>query len=490
VTLQWSDRRRAGILLHISSLPGPHAQGVIGPEASAFIDLLADHGFTVWQFLPLGPTHAHGSPYEALSSAAGNPDFIDLRNLVENGWLAHDRLEAQMGDVEAEAQLRSEAASAFHSAIEHDDGLRGAFQYFQAAHADWLDDYALFTALKESHGDKPWWQWPAALRDREPQALELAREEHSGRIRQTLFEQFIFDRQWQALKRHAEARGVRLFGDLPIYVAHDSADVWSARHYFTVNTSGLCDEVAGVPPDYFSETGQRWGNPLYRWEVLEAHGFKWWIDRVRTQMERMDLMRIDHFRGLEAYWAIPGERDDGRIGEWRPAPGEALLQAIRDVLGDLPIVAEDLGLITPEVHVLRRRFKLPGMNILQFAFGGNADNPYLPHNHLPASVTYTGTHDNDTTAGWYESAPEHVRKHLRSYSGSKEAMPWGVIRMALASVAELAVIPVQDILALGSEARFNTPSTLKGNWSWRMPAEAMQDPGWHKAAELNRLFGR
>jgi 4-alpha-glucanotransferase len=490
VSLAWSDRRRAGALLHITSLPGPQTTGVIGPEATAFIDLIAEAGFTVWQFLPLGPTHGHGSPYEALSSAAGNPDLIDLRQLVESGWLAEGRLATCIGNSESEAELRTEAATAFHDALASDEGLRSAFQYFQAAHAEWLDDFALFTAIKQARHDEPWWQWPAALRDREPHALEQAREQHAMRIRQVLFEQFIFDHQWQALKAHAEARGVRLFGDLPIYVAHDSADVWSARHYFTVNERGLCDEVAGVPPDYFSESGQRWGNPLYRWDVLEAHGFKWWIDRVRTQMERMHLMRIDHFRGLEAYWAIPGEREDGREGEWRPAPGAELLQAIRDELGELPVVAEDLGLITPEVHALRHRFGLPGMNILQFAFGGDAKNPYLPHNHELSSVTYTGTHDNDTTLGWYTSAPEHVRAHLHSYSGSDEAMPWLLIRMALESVAELAVIPVQDVLELGAEARFNTPSTLEDNWGWRMPAEAMHQEGWQHIAELNRLFGR
>jgi 4-alpha-glucanotransferase len=474
------------VLLHISSLPGPFRQGVLGAEALAFIDDLRSAGFSVWQFLPLGPTHGHGSPYESLSSFAGNPDFIDLRECVTHGWLR---------DADGSTDhcvLRREASQGFWQQADRDPALAAEVEDFRRAHAWWLDDFSLFSALKVVLGDQPWWAWPIPLRDRHPEALAQARREHAVLIRQCIFEQVLFEQQWKRLKAHAEEQDVLLFGDLPIYVAHDSADVWSQREYFTVNEEGLCDEVAGVPPDYFSETGQRWGNPLYLWDQMETEGFRWWVRRIRTRMERMHLLRIDHFRGLESFWAIPGESQDGMIGEWRQAPGDALLRTLRDSLGGLPLIAEDLGIITSEVTALRERFGLPGMKILQFAFDGNPDNPYLPAHHVPDSVVYTGTHDNDTTAGWFASISPETRAYTLGVLSAKEKdMPWAMNEAALASPAKLAVIPMQDLLGLGSEARMNLPGTLEGNWIWRLQAspQALQR-AWKEARTLNRRHQR
>ncbi|MDX8402753.1 MAG: 4-alpha-glucanotransferase [Mariprofundaceae bacterium] len=462
---EWLDVRRAGILLHLRSLPGPFAHGVLGEDALAFMDAMRTGGFTVWQFLPTGPTHAHGSPYEALSSFAGDPALLDPRDPLVQGWLEAD-------DLRHPAWLNKAADTFFLHAAKSRE-LAQAMDDWQEAQADWLDDWTLFAALKMAFGGRPWWQWPEPLRDRDPAALESARERLAGEIRRHAFAQWLFERHWQHLKHEAEARGILLFGDLPIYVAHDSADVWAHRELFTVNAIGLCEEVAGVPPDYFSPSGQRWGNPLYRWERHEAEGFAWWRARVRRHARMTHLMRIDHFRGLEACWAIPAESPDGVIGEWRKAPGDALLAALRkDLGGRLPFVAEDLGIITEDVVRLRESFGLPGMKILQFAFDGQPDNPYLPEHHEENSVVYTGTHDNDTTLGWWHSQDEatraRVRERLRLQDDS--SMPDALIEAALASPARLAVIPMQDLLALGSEARLNTPGTIEGNWQWRMQA--------------------
>ena len=486
----WIDRRRSAVLLHVTSLPGSFHKGVIGAEARQLIDTIRASGFSVWQFLPLGPTHDHGSPYEALSTFAGNPELVDLRDCVTRGWLDAAALSDAM-DATAHQHCRQLAAQQFWQQIDHDHALQQQLAAFEAEQRDWLDDFALFAALKQMHNNAAWWQWPTELREREPAALESVRQTHPDAIRQIVFEQFLFDQQWRALKTYANAQGVLLFGDLPIYVAHDSADVWSHRDYFTVNAKGLCDEVAGVPPDYFSQTGQRWGNPLYRWEVMQADQFRWWVARVRRQMMWMDMLRIDHFRALEAFWVIPGDRDDGIIGEWRKAPGAALLTALQQALGRLPLIAEDLGIITEEVTALRTAFHLPGMKILQFAFGGDADNPYLPENFGADAVVYTGTHDNDTTLGWFQSADAATRDHLLAYlRADPETMPWPLIECALASAALLAVIPMQDLLALGSEAKFNTPGTLDGNWSWRLDDLPTEHPCWPRARALNTRHQR
>ncbi|OIQ03375.1 MAG: 4-alpha-glucanotransferase [Zetaproteobacteria bacterium CG06_land_8_20_14_3_00_59_53] len=477
----WLDRRRAGVLLHITSLPGPQAVGTLGSEAHAFVDSICKGGFSVWQFLPLGPTHGHGSPYESLSTFAGNPDLIDLRACVAEGWLA---------DTAGDKPLLR-AGHGFWHAVARDDALAAEVQAFRLANASWLEDYALFTALKQRHNGGPWWQWDTPLARHEAAALSAVAAQCEAAIQQVVFEQFAFDRQWHALKQHAESRGIILFGDLPIYVAHDSVDVWANQSLFTVNEKGLCDDVAGVPPDYFAENGQRWGNPLYRWEAHEASEFDWWLMRIEAQMKRMHLLRIDHFRGLEAFWSIPGDREDGKIGEWIKAPGKQLLQALKDKLGRLPIAAEDLGLITPEVTALLDDFDLPGMKVLQFAFDGSQDNPYLPGNFDANSVIYTGTHDNDTTMGWYAGLGKDEIDRMAEHADlSGDAMPWPLIRVCIESDARLAMIPMQDLLSLGSEARLNTPGTLHGNWQWRMQRNVIQNSIWTKAHSLNLLSGR
>ncbi len=451
--------RRAGVLLHPTSLPGSCG---LGAAAFRFVDQLAAGGITVWQMLPLGSTHSDGSPYQCLSSHAGSPGLIDLDALRAQGWLA-----------------------------EHSTSLEGAWQCFvSAANANeladfasfvdeesiWLDDYALFVALREQQGKQAWFAWPQALREREPMAMLQAREQLHERLQQIRFEQFVFFRQWQALREYAAARGVLLFGDMPIYVAHDSAEVWAQPELFSVDAHGQAEAVAGVPPDYFSATGQRWGNPLYRWERHEADDFTWWKARFATHLKLFDLVRIDHFRGLEAYWSIPADCPTAMEGEWVKAPGDALLNALRESFGSLPVVAEDLGIITEEVTALRQKHGLPGMRILQFAFDGSADNPYLPHNHTPDSVVYTGTHDNDTTLGWWQGLDDDARDTVLEYlDGASEplpkSMPWRLICVALESVAQLAVIPLQDLLELGSDARMNTPGTTEGNWTWRYADE-------------------
>ncbi|MDQ6995049.1 MAG: 4-alpha-glucanotransferase, partial [Mariprofundaceae bacterium] len=380
------SQRQSGVLLHITSLPGPFNHGVVGEEACQFIERIQHAGYRVWQFLPLGPTHAHGSPYESLSSSAANPELIDLRQVAQQGWLSDTDVQRVIDGELLPCTARAKAALTFYQQLESDATLSRQLAEFQQGQAHWLDDYALFMALKIAHEGMPWWKWPVALRDRQTVAITAAKETLAGYIQQVIFEQFIFHQQWQHLKQHAEHCGVQLFGDLPIYVAHDSSDVWANRDYFTVNEVGLCDEVAGVPPDYFSETGQRWGNPLYVWDNLQASHFSWWIQRIEVQMQRMHMIRIDHFRGLESFWAIPAHRDDGIEGEWRKALGRELLQALHEHFGKLPLIAEDLGLITPEVTALRQDFDLPGMKILHFAFGGDANNPYLPHHHTQDMV--------------------------------------------------------------------------------------------------------
>jgi len=488
---QWIDRRSSAVLLHITSLPGPFHKGVLGIEAQQFIDSIAAGGFHVWQFLPLGPTHGHGSPYESLSTFAGNPELIDLRPCVDAAWLTQDTILKEV-TAEQHAIYRAQAAQSFWQDVQTNAELEEQVQTFQKQQAYWLDDFALFSALKSATNNAAWWQWDDALRQRDETALNSVRHKHQTRIQQVIFEQFLFAQQWQSLKTYAEDKGIQLFGDLPIYVAHDSADVWANPQFFTLNEHGECTEVAGVPPDYFSETGQRWGNPLYQWDVLQAYGFAWWVRRVSRQLELMHMLRIDHFRALEACWVIPADSDTGMIGEWRKVPGDALLQTLQDKLGKLPLIAEDLGIITNEVTALRKKFGLPGMKILQFAFGGDNTNPYLPENHEEDSVVYTGTHDNDTTMGWFESSEVHVQQHaLEVLNAQPEDMPWALIEAAYASPALLSVIPMQDLLELGTEAKFNTPGTLEGNWAWRLDkVPEINAACWRHSLALEQQYHR
>ena len=460
------NHRRAGVLLHPTSLPGAREQGNIGQDARRFVDFLQAAGISVWQMLPLGPTHADHSPYQCLSAHAGNTALICLHDLVDSGWLSTEAAHnAPLDDCLRQAKSSFDATAR--------PSQKGAFTRFKRTHAFWLDDYSLYQAIRQQQDNRSWYQWPEALRDWQ-QACSV-RDQYTESTEQVCFEQYLFFSQWSALHGYAHQHGVALFGDMPIYVAHDSADVWSNAGIFTIDASGTLETVAGVPPDYFSATGQRWGNPLYRWEVLDEQDYRWWVDRFKTQLELFDLMRLDHFRGFEKYWEVPAAADTAIDGRWVEGPGGKLFDRLRQVFGDLPLVAEDLGIITPEVDALRQAYGFPGMKILQFAFDGGEDNPYLPHNHERLSIVYTGTHDNDTTLGWFGSLDEVSRDYVNSHlSRYHSAMPWTLMEAALDSVAILAVFPLQDVLSLGSEGRMNTPGTSEDNWCWRFNWSQLQ----------------
>ncbi|MGH8171164.1 MAG: 4-alpha-glucanotransferase [Steroidobacteraceae bacterium] len=442
------DRRRAGVLLHLGSL-----DAALGRGGRAFIDWLAEAGFTVWQILPAGPTGLDGSPYWVRSDFAGNPAFLDPAELPA-------------------AQPAEYAA-------------------FLDENREWLHDYALFEVLSTAHAGAAWWTWPADLRDRAPSALERVTRDLAAQLQRIKDEQFAYFVQWRRLREHARSRGVRLLGDLPFYVAPHSADTWAHRAQFQLDAQGRPAAVAGVPPDYFSETGQLWGNPLYDWQAMCHDNFAYWRARVLEQLERVDLLRIDHFRALAAHWAVPAGAPDARGGAWHMTPGADLLRLLMDELGDIPVLVEDLGVITDDVVALRKSFGLPGMRVLQFAFSGEGDNPHLPHMHEHDSVAYTGTHDNDTTLGWYRSLDEGTRRRVDSMLRAVPAsMPDALIREALGSVGQLAVVPVQDLLGLGSEARLNTPGTVAGNWRWRLSPEALTPQLARRFAQLNGMYGR
>jgi 4-alpha-glucanotransferase len=479
------ESRRAGILLHPTSLPGEAPNGTLGTHALRFVDFLAECGLSVWQMLPLGPTHADRSPYQCLSVHAGNPRLIDFAQLEAWGWLPR-----AAGSPDADGALR-QALLAQARQVFLSQGDASELEAFDAAHAFWLEDYALYVMLREAHDHRAWWQWPEPLRNRVPAALAAARLQHAEGMALVRFEQFVFFRQWQELRAAARARGIQLFGDLPIFVAHDSADVWAQREFFDLDAAGQPRVVAGVPPDYFSASGQRWGNPLYNWTRLQADGFRWWVERLRSQLALFDLVRIDHFRGFEACWQIPAEEATAINGRWVPAPGAALFRILKKELGTLPVVAEDLGFLTPAVHRLREQFGFPGMRILQFAFDGGADNPYLPHNHAVNSVVYTGTHDNDTTLGWFEGLPVEQQCTVLNYLGHpSEPMPWPLIRSALASVARLAMLPMQDVLQVGPGHRMNLPGSNTGNWQWRFTWEQIEPGLSARLRALTQCYGR
>ncbi len=479
--------RASGILLHPTSLPGRFAIGDFGPEAYKFVDFLVSAGQSLWQVLPLGPTGYGDSPYACFSAFAGNTALI-----------SPERLNIEFGTDKNEILRR-----AYHNYTKTTDtNLRSAFETFAQRESHWLDDYALFRALKDAHGGVAWNEWEPALVRRTPAALARARERLREEIEAQMFYQFLFFEQWFALKSYANERGIKIVGDLPIFVAQDSADVWTNPDQFKLDKNGRPLVVAGVPPDYFSSTGQLWGNPLYNWERMEADGFKWWIERVRTTLKVVDIARVDHFRGFAAGWEIPGGDKTAERGQWVEAPGRELFTAIRKTLGQLPIIAEDLGVITPDVVALRDEFGFPGMRILQFGFGGDSKNIDLPHNYVPNVVAYTGTHDNDTTVGWFQSVAgegstrtekqiESERQFCLDYLNSDgKEIHWDFIRAVFASVANTAIVPLQDVLGLGTEARMNLPNSTEGNWSWRYRAGSLTDDIAARLKKLTSLYGR
>lgn len=461
------NSRRAGVLLHPTCLPGTF--GVLGASARTFVDFLADSGLSVWQMLPIGPTHRDLSPYQSLSAHAGNPDFIDLKELVPEKLLEDEEL-TDLAPGRRRELLNLAAQRLFNSEGNRLTGLNLAgFQRFQETNAYWLDEFCLFSAIREIQASSSWLGWPESLKHPDTEALKRFTCQNQPRLARIRFEQFLFHHQWQALRDYARERGVLLFGDIPIFVAHNSADVWANRHLFKLDDQGEPTVVAGVPPDYFSSEGQHWGNPLYQWEIMAGDGYQWWLDRLESQRHLFDLIRIDHFRGLRAYWEIPGQTPEPRLGYWVTGPGEQFLEACFRRFPDLPLVAENLGIISDDVEELRHRFRLPGMVVLQFGFDGSPDNPHLLNNHQPRDLVYTGTHDNDTTLGWYRSLDEHTRHYVNTCLGtSGEDMPWPVIDTAFRSVCSLAIVPMQDFMGLGTEARFNTPGTVVNNWLWQL----------------------
>jgi 4-alpha-glucanotransferase len=469
------QERSSGILLHITSLPGPHGIGDFGPDSRHFVDWLVSAGQKVWQLLPTTPIGPANSPYQGVSAFAGSQWMVALEPLVERGWLAAPLLpnggfnsaQVDYGRVLPwrEVQLRAAAQGFFTYAGLAD---RQAFAAWCANEADWLDDYALFMAIRSPRNGQPWWDWPAPLAQRQPAAMQAARVEHAPEIAFWQFVQWCFDTQARALKAYANQRGVAIMGDLPIFVAHDSADCWSRPDLYFLDDKFQTTVVAGVPPDSMGPLGQRWGNPLYRWDRMAKEDFAWWVARVKRALEQSDVIRIDHFRGFAGYYEIPASSPDATQGRWLPAPGKALFEAIERALGKLPIVAEDLGLITPDVIELREGCGLPGMRILQFAFGGDGTHEFLPHNYVANTVVYSGTHDNDTARGWWDHANLRERTFAGSYllAGAND-IHWAMIRAACQSVANMAVFPLQDVLGLPGNHRMNIPGTGEGNWTWR-----------------------
>ena len=476
------DRRRAGVLCHPTSFPGPGARGVLGIEAYRFIDFLAEAGFSVWQTLPLNPPDATGSPYLSSSVHAMDTALIDAGYLQARDWLDAGKDVVHEQDL-AGIWRRFEARA--------DADAKQALAGFEKQHAHWLEDYALYNVIKTHCDGLPWFDWLPPLRDREAGALAAFRAEHTLETRAAVLGQFLAFAQWHGIRAHAARRGVRLFGDMPIFVAHDSAEVWAHRELFQLDAQGHALEVAGVPPDYFSEQGQRWGNPLYDWRAMRAQGFAWWKARLATQLDLFDLVRVDHFRGFQAYWAIPADEPTAINGVWREAAGQALFESLHEAFKPLPIVAEDLGVITPDVEALRERFGLPGMKILQFAFDGDANNAYLPHRHVANCVVYTGTHDNNTALGWYHELDEAGRARVDDYLGyPAEAMPWPLLRCALRSPARLAMLPMQDVLSLDQAHRMNVPGSDSGNWRWRFDWHQIDAGLGARLRHLNTIYGR
>lgn len=502
--------RASGILLHPTSLPGEFGIGDLGPAAFAFVDFLAEAGQTYWQILPLGPTGYGDSPYQCFSAFAGNTLLISPEELMRDGLISGQDLADRPdfpthrvdygGVYEWKNSLLPNAYAGFHHVTSVD--FRGKFETFCQENEFWLDDYALYRAIKASQGQRPWYEWPPELKLRDGAAIVAAGEELYDKVQAEKFYQFLFFRQWHAVKEYANRSGVKIVGDIPIFVAADSADVWCNQRSFKLNADGTAKVVAGVPPDYFSETGQLWGNPIYDWEAMSSDGFRWWIARVEATLRSVDIVRVDHFRGFAASWEVPGTDKTAENGRWVDVPGKNLFVALRRALGDLPIFAEDLGVITPDVEELRDGFGFPGMRILQFAFGGDPKNHDLPHNYIPNCVAYTGTHDNDTTVGWFNSEAgagstrdaseigrerEYCLKYLQS-DGLE--IHWDFVRAVWASVADTAITTMPDLLGIGTEGRMNLPASESGNWGWRMAPNAITPELTARIREVTEVYGR
>jgi 4-alpha-glucanotransferase len=492
--------RSSGVLLHPTSFPGRHGIGTLGQRAREWIDWLANAGQQLWQVLPLGHTGYGDSPYQSFGAFAGNPLLIDLETLRDEGWLESEPLEnapefpsdlVDYGWIYVwKWPVLRQASKAFQERASLEQ--RAAFQAFREENKSWLEDYALFMACKNAHGGTPWTEWASDLVHRDPQALEFARQEYAEDVELYALAQHWFFQQWGAVREYAHGKGIKIIGDIPIFVAHDSSDVWANQHLFMLEPDGSPSVVAGVPPDYFSATGQLWGNPHYRWEVMERDGFQWWLQRFAETFKVVDIVRVDHFRGFEAYWEVPWPAEDAIKGRWVKAPGVALFNAVRARFGDLAIIAEDLGVITPAVEALRDGFNLPGMKILQFAFYGDLTDPFLPHNYVTNCVVYTGTHDNDTTLGWWKSEPETTHNKVLEYlKVTGEDIVWDLIRAAWQSKAVMALAPLQDLLVLDTEARMNLPGSLGGrNWGWRYKGDVLTDELAQQLRLLTTSSGR
>ncbi|NCJ07475.1 4-alpha-glucanotransferase [Synechococcales cyanobacterium C] len=493
--------RASGLLLHPTSLPGRFGIGDLGQAAYQFVDFMAESGQQLWQVLPLGPTSFGHSPYMCYSAMAGNPLLLSLEHFQEQDLLGEADLQIGVGfrpEVVAYEQMMSikwsllrKAARQFLAQDSEDD--QQAFDEFCQTRAHWLNDYALFMALKDAHGGAGWNYWDGAIAKRDPTALDIWQQKLMDDIALHKVWQFQFFQQWSNLRQYANDHGIQIIGDIPIYVAHNSADVWANPEQFHLDPiTGEAALMAGVPPDYFSDTGQLWGNPIYNWAHMQNDGFQWWLHRFRTMLEYVDLIRVDHFRGFRAYWQVKQGETTAMNGEWVNAPGDELFETIRQEFGSLPILAEDLGVITPDVEALRDKFEFPGMKILHFAFGSGPDNPYLPYNLSANCLVYTGTHDNNTTVGWFHSLSEGERQIVEAYIGglSAEGIHWDLIRLALSTVANQVIIPVQDLLGLDSAARMNLPSTTGGNWSWRYPPTALTTAIANRLRHLTELYGR
>ncbi len=493
--------RASGLLLHVTSLPSPYGIGDVGPTAVAWLDRLRDAGQGWWQALPLGPTGYGDSPYQSLSSFAGNPLLISPDWLIEDGLVraadcAGCSFSPTTVDFDAVKRFKfallETAWKNFSTGARSD--LRPDFEHFGNDHAHWLDDYALFRALTARYDGASYLEWPEELIRRTPAALDRARQALASQVDRVRFVQFVLFRQGARLKAHARARGVRLIGDLPFFVSPDSSDVWAHPELFLLDAQHRPRVVAGVPPDYFSSQGQRWGNPIYDWDALAASGYRWCVDRVRALLVHVDAIRLDHFRGFAAAWHVPAGAPTAESGQWMPGPGAGFFAEVEKALGGLPFLAEDLGIITPDVVALRDAFRLPGTRVLQFAFDGHADNPHLPDNHVPNSVVYTGTHDNPTTRGWHDDLSEAERRNLWRYlkrggGTSADAAP-ALLRLAWSSVAALAIAPLQDVLNLGKDARMNQPGTAQGNWRWRSTEAMLSTSAWDSLRDVTHASAR